>query len=64
MLASTVGASYATVTACPLPTAEESVSITVDVAPLAATDETVTGEPLTRTVNALGRARGSRRVSL
>ena len=40
------------------------VSTTVEIAPLAATDETVTGEPSTKTVNALAGARGSRKTSL
>ena len=40
------------------------VRTTVDVFPLAATDDTVTGEPFTKTVKALAGALGSRRVSL
>ena len=40
------------------------VSTTEDVLPLAATDDTVTGEPFTKTVKALAGALGSRSVSL
>ena len=61
---STAGASYATVTAFPLPTGDASVNTTVWVLPLAATDDTVTGEPFTVTENALLEARGSRSNSL
>jgi hypothetical protein len=64
VLVSTVGASYAIVTALPLPIGEASVSTTVEIEPLAATDDTVTGEPFTKTVKALAGALGSRRVSL
>ena len=61
---STAGASYVTETIFSLETAEAKVRTTVEMAPLAATDDTVTGEPSTRTVNALAGARGSRKTSL
>ena len=61
---STVGAAYATVTALPFPIGDGSVNATVEFNPLAATDDTVTGEPLTKTVKALAGGLGSRRVSL
>jgi len=61
---STVGAAYATVTALPFPIGDESVNTTEVVEPLAVTDDTVTGEPFTKTVKALAGGLGSRRVSL
>ena len=62
--ASTAGALYAIVTAFPLPIDDAKVRITVVVEPLAATEDTVTGEPFDVTANALAGARGSRRSSL
>ena len=51
-------------TVFPLPTTDASVNTTVEVEPLAATEDTVTGDSLADTENALAGARGSRRVSL
>ena len=61
---STAGASYATVTARPLPTGDASVNTKVEVEPVAATDATVTGEPFTKTVKAPTVAVVERIVSL
>ena len=44
--------------------AEANVRTTIEVIPLAATEDTVTGDPLADTENALAGARGSRILSL
>ena len=59
-----MGASYVIVMTLSLAIAVANVSTTVEIAPLAETDDTVTGDPFAKTVNALAGARGSRRTSL